>query len=108
MSEARRRLRAEPSLAGTFVGHHLTGMWNQPYLETCCRSALHRLFLTGPAGRPAALECDGAATALKDAPCLDRLAGMDLVRSAPDGRFHLSAAGRDLHGILLARRGGRP
>lgn len=97
--------RAGPSLAGTAVGHHVTAMWNQPYLETCCRSALHRLFLAGPLGRPSALACDGAATALKDAACLDRLAGMDLVHSTPDGRFHLSAAGRDMHTLLLARRG---
>ncbi len=81
-------------------------MWNQPYLETCCRSALHRLFLAGAAGRPSALERDGSATSLKDAPCLDRLTGMGLVGSGPDGRFHLSAAGRDLHARLLARRGG--
>ena len=82
-------------------------MWNQPYLETCCRSALHRLFLAGPAGRPAALQTDGAPTSLKDAPCLDRLARMDLVCSSPDGRFYLSDSGRDLHGQLMARGDGR-
>ncbi len=27
-------------------------MWNEPYLETCCRSALHRVVLTGPVGPP--------------------------------------------------------
>ncbi len=82
-------------------------MWNQPYLETCCRSALHRLFLAGAAGRPPALQTDGAPTSLKDAPCLDRLARMDLVCSSPDGRFYLSDSGRDLHGQLMARGDGR-
>ena len=46
-------------------------MWNEPYLETCCRSALHRLMLSGPIGRP---------PGLKDGQCLIRLAGMGLVR----------------------------
>ena len=27
-------------------------MWDEPYLETCCRSALHRLVLSGAVGRP--------------------------------------------------------
>ena len=43
-------------------------MWNEPYLETCCRSALHRLLLCESAGRPDHTEAD-----LKDARCLDRL-----------------------------------
>jgi hypothetical protein len=28
-------------------------MWNQPYLETCCRSAIHRMILCGDMGRAA-------------------------------------------------------
>lgn len=63
-------------------------MWNQPYLETCCRSALHRLTLVGRPGRP-----DG----LKDGPCLKRLEGMGLARQRPDGRFEITAAGQDRH-----------
>ena len=63
-------------------------MWNQPYLETCCRSALHRLSLCGAAGRP---------PGFKDGPCLERLAGMGLVRTRPDGRYELTAAGIDRH-----------
>src|SRR5919199_330499 len=52
-------------------------MWNEPYLETCCRSALHRLTLVGAPGRP-----DG----LKDGPCLARLRAMGLARQRADGR----------------------
>lgn len=63
-------------------------MWNQPYLETCCRSALHRVQLCGPAGRP-----DGQ----KDGPCLRRLAGMGLVRERDDARFEITAAGAERH-----------
>lgn len=63
-------------------------MWNEPYLETCCRAALHRLTLAGPLGRP-----DG----LKDGPCLGRLAGMGLARRRDDGRYVLTAAGRERH-----------
>ena len=53
-------------------------MWNEPYLETCCRAALHRLVLTADGGRP-----DG----LKDGPCLHRLAGMGFAAARADGRF---------------------
>jgi len=63
-------------------------MWNEPYLETCCRSALHRLVLSGTVGRP---------PALKDGKCLERLAGMGLARVRPDGRFELTAAGAARH-----------
>ena len=63
-------------------------MWNQPYLETCCRSALHRLALCGSAGRPATE---------KDRPCLERLATMDLAQSGADGRFRLTLAGLARH-----------
>ena len=63
-------------------------MWNQPYLETCCRSALHRLSLCGAVGRP---------PGLKDGNCLLRLAAMGLARARPDGRYELTAAGRERH-----------
>ncbi len=66
----------------------LCDMWSQPYLETCCRSALHRLSLAGESGRP---------PGLKDGPCLDRLAADGLATPRPDGRFVLTAAGRARH-----------
>ena len=59
-------------------------MWDEPYLETCCRSALHRLRLAGGIGRP-----DG----LKDWPCLRRLAGMGFAAQREDGRFVATAEG---------------
>lgn len=62
-------------------------MWNKPYLETCCRSALHRLTLVDAAGRPGGL---------KDGPCLERLAGMGLA-AEDGGRFHITNAGRSRH-----------
>ena len=63
-------------------------MWNQPYLETCCRAALHRLVLSSAAGRP-----DG----LKDGPCLHRLAAMGFADSGADGRFQVTEAGCARH-----------
>ena len=70
-------------------------MWDEPYLETCCRSALHRLALAGAAGRPAGL---------KDGPCLQRLATMRLVRARDDGRYELTAEGAARHaGEVLHR-----
>jgi len=63
-------------------------MWNEPYLETCCRSALHRLHLAAAAGRP-----DG----LKDGPCLHRLDGMGLVAAGTDGRYRLTESGAARH-----------
>ncbi len=63
-------------------------MWREPYLETCCRSALHRLALAGDAGRPAGLS---------DGPCLDRLAGLGLTSLRPDGRYQLTQAGDARH-----------
>jgi hypothetical protein len=63
-------------------------MWHEPYLETCCRSAMQRLHLAGDVGRP-----DG----LKDGPCLARLAERGLVRKRPDGRYELTDAGRTRH-----------
>jgi hypothetical protein len=74
--------------------------WDQPYLETCCRSALHRLVLAGSAGRPGDL---------KDAGCLRRLAEMGLAArgSIPGAelRFILTPAGRDRHGLVVRTRG---
>jgi hypothetical protein len=63
-------------------------MWNDPYLETCCRSALHRLSRAAGAGRPGGL---------KDGPCLARLTDMGLVRAREDGRFLLTEAGVARH-----------
>ena len=62
-------------------------MWNEPYLETCCRSALHRLTLVDAAGRPGGL---------KDGPCLERLAGMGL-SAEEGGRYRITDAGQDRH-----------
>ena len=74
-------------------------IWNEPYLETCCRAALHRLVLVGGGGRP-----DG----LKDGPCLERLQGMGLARLRADGRYELTPAGRERHAeeILKLRKVG--
>ncbi len=63
-------------------------MYDQPYLETCCRSALHRLLLCGAAARP---------PGLKDGPCLSRLTAMGLARVRPDGRFEITASGHERH-----------
>jgi hypothetical protein len=63
-------------------------VWDEPYLESCCRSALHRLVLSGNAGRP-----DG----LKDGPCLARLTAVGLAVARNDGRFEVSATGAVRH-----------
>jgi len=70
-------------------------MWDQPYLETCCRSALHRLVLAGGSGRP---------EGLRDDPCLRRLMGMGLARIAPAGGFVVTDAGRVRHAQEIAGR----
>ena len=69
-------------------------MWSEPYLETCCRSALHRLLLAENIGRPAGL---------KDGPCLARLAGMGLARRRGDGRFEATPPGREAHRMLVVK-----
>jgi hypothetical protein len=69
-------------------------VWDQPYLETCCRAALHRLHLCGSAGRPAGL---------MDDPCQRRLAGMGLCHLRADGRFVLTEAGRERHGAEVLK-----
>jgi hypothetical protein len=63
-------------------------MWSEPYLETCCRSALHRLALAGEVGRP---------PGLKDGPCLQRLTRMGLTAERADGWYELTPAGRARH-----------
>ncbi|HQT80390.1 MAG TPA: hypothetical protein PLD10_25405 [Rhodopila sp.] len=63
-------------------------MWNQPYLETCCRAALHRLYLAGQSGRPGDVP---------DAGCLRRLASMGLCEHGQGGWFVLNQAGRVRH-----------
>jgi hypothetical protein len=72
-------------------------MWNEPYLETCCRSALHRLTLVETHGRPAGL---------KDGPCLERLTGMGLARQRGDGRFEITAAGEARHAAEVLKKAG--
>jgi len=60
-------------------------MWNEPYLETCCRSALHRLCV-----------CDAAG-------CLERLAAMGLARQRRDERFDVTDNGRTRHDSEIMR-----
>jgi hypothetical protein len=74
----------------------LIAMWDQPYLETCCRSALHRLFLAGRLGRP---------PGLKDGPCLSRLAEDGFARQRGDGRYEPTASGLARHALEIL--GGR-
>jgi hypothetical protein len=73
-------------------------MWTEPYLETCCRSALHRLTLAGPAGRPAGLA---------DAPCLQRLAAKGWSECGADGRFRVTQTGLARHDAEILGRGKR-
>ena len=70
-------------------------VWNEPYLETCCRSALHRLTLSGQDGRP---------PGLKDGACLARLAGMNLARQREDGRYEVTATGTARHARDVLKR----
>ena len=70
-------------------------MWNEPYLETCCRSALHRVMLSGAQGRP---------PGMKDGRCLVRMAEMQLVCERADGRFVLTDAGAARHGSEILKR----
>jgi hypothetical protein len=69
-------------------------MYEDPYLETCCRSALHRLTLCGPAGRP---------SGLKDGPCLVRLAGLGFAQPREDGRYEITAAGAKRHAYEILK-----
>jgi hypothetical protein len=70
-------------------------MWHQPYLETCCRSALHRMVLSGANGRP---------PGLKDGPCLQRLAAMGLARAREDDRYEPTEAGIGRHAEEILRQ----
>jgi hypothetical protein len=69
-------------------------MWSQPYLETCCRSALHRVHLCSEQGRPAGLADD---------PCLQRLREMGLCHQRDDGRFEITRAGQQRHATEVLR-----
>jgi hypothetical protein len=69
----------------------LPAMWNEPYLETCCRSALHRLLLCGDAGRP-----DAHRTELKDARCLERLEQLGFADHVGN-HFEITRSGRSRH-----------
>lgn len=73
--------------------------WDEPYLETCCRAALHRLRLAAAIGRP---------PGMKDGPCLARLMGMGLAETTTDGRLHITGEGIARHAseILKQRNGG--
>jgi hypothetical protein len=62
--------------------------WEQPYLETCCRSALHRLFLAGGSGRPD--------TSL-DTGCLRRLVSLGCAREQPALGFVITEIGLARH-----------
>ncbi len=70
-------------------------MWNEPYLETCCRSALNRLKIAGRLGRP---------PGLKDGPCLVRLAGMGFAAERADGRFEATPAGLARHASEILKQ----
>ena len=67
-------------------------MWDQPYLETCCRAALHRLMLAGQIGRP---------PALKDGPCLQRLTVDGFAHQRSDGRYEPTQAGVSRHSLEI-------
>ncbi|MBS1102137.1 hypothetical protein JK202_03775 [Gluconobacter sp. Dm-62] len=62
--------------------------YDEPYLETCCRSTLHRLLLCASTGRP---------TGLKDQPCLERLERLGLSELRDDGRFVITQDGLKRH-----------
>ena len=64
-------------------------MWDEAYLESCCRSALHRVVLSGDVGRPAGQ---------KDCDCHARLEALDLVGQRSDGRYAVTKAGQERHG----------
>jgi len=70
-------------------------MWNEPYLETCCRAALHRLLLAGLTGRP-----EGT----KDESCLRRVARMGLAGRHEEGRYMLTETGFERHKTEVVAR----
>ncbi|MCX5617991.1 hypothetical protein NQF86_04850 [Bombella sp. TMW 2.2543] len=75
--------------------------WDELYLETCCRSALHRLVLSGKVGRPVGPPPEGRMldfrAPLKDRSCLMRMEGMGLAHQRDDGRFEVTQAGEQRH-----------
>ena len=75
-------------------GLTMPDVWNEPYLETCCRSALHRLVLSGAIGRPGGM---------KDGPCLVRLGENGLARVRSDGRYGATETGRARHAREILR-----
>jgi hypothetical protein len=77
-----------------FGSSEMTVTWSQPYLETCCRAALHRLYLCAGGGRPAGLADD---------PCLRRLLGMGLCRRREDGSFEMTPIGQERHATEVLR-----
>lgn len=76
-------------------------MWDEPYLESCCRAALHRLALTGSGGRPGP-----AVHGLLDAPCLARLQARGFVERRADDRYAITDAGRARHATEVLKRAG--
>ena len=70
-------------------------MYDEPYLETCCRAALHRLTLVSDGGRP---------SGLADQPCLERLAEMDWAILGDDARYRLTRSGSLRHSTEILRR----
>jgi len=70
-------------------------MWNEPYLESCCRSALHRLTLVNAQGRP---------PGLADEPCLMRLQNLGLAEQRAGGHFAITAPGRARHSSEILKK----
>jgi hypothetical protein len=70
-------------------------VWDEPYLETCCRSALHRLALSGSIGRPGGM---------KDGACLARLAERGLARESGAGRYQITEGGALRHAREVLKR----
>ena len=68
-------------------------VWSAPYLETCCRAALHRLMLAGT--RP---------VGTMDEACLSRLVALGLAAHC-DGGFSVTEVGRARHAAEIVRRG---
>ena len=83
-------------LAGVWRMGNPVAMWKEPYLEPCCRSALHRVALAGLAGRP---------KGLKDDPCLERMQRMGFVVCSEEGRFFMTPAGRQRHAQEILKHG---
>jgi len=92
------RARFAASLADTRHPSDVQIMWDEPYLETCCRSALHRLVLAGESGRPAAAN---------DRSCLRRLAGLGLTVERKEGDYAATPQGLARHAQEVLRRPSR-